>query len=296
MLENTDMSRVGIVTVVYRSMAVLPQCLASIPKGTPIVLVDNAGDSDNAGLTELAAQYGATLISNPENKGFGVACNQGAAALDTEFLLFLNPDAALDADTLNELIAAADAYPDASAFNPRISSEDGSPQFKRNSRLMARSEYMPRGWPPKTQEINILSGAAIFVRRHAFEQIGGFDPNIFLYHEDDDLALMLKKQCGPLMFVHDAQVVHLHGQSSVRSPEIAALKAWHMGRSRVYATAKHGRPAPFASALHSALRQLLSVAVLLSKRKRAKQVAYLRGVWSARADGGATTSTMGPKT
>jgi GT2 family glycosyltransferase len=128
----------------------------------------------------------------------------------------------------------------------------------------------------------VLSGAAFFVRRAAFEAVGGFDPAIFLYHEDDDLSLRLKAECGRLMFIAGAQVTHQGGGSSVRSPDVAALKAWHMGRSRVYAMRRHDRPLAFVQALTSAVWQLMSPLLLLSRRKRAKQVAFLRGVWSAR--------------
>lgn len=283
-----DKSRIGIVTVCYNSMAVLPDMLTSVPDGVSVVLVSNAGEDADSPLAELSREHGAKLIVNARNTGFGVACNQGASEQDTEFLLFLNPDASLAPDALDELLKAADRYHDAVAFNPRIASPSSAPLFKRNSHLFPRSHKMPRGWPETDTEVTVLSGAALFVRRDAFERVGGFDPAIFLYHEDDDLALRLRKDEGKLMFIRDALVTHLEGRSSVRSPEIAALKAWHMGRSRVYATRKHDRPVPFLRALHSAVRQLVSVQVLFSKRKRAKQVAYLRGVISAFTDGGAT--------
>lgn len=272
-------ARVTVVSVCYNSEAVLPGMLASVPAATPVVLVDNAGAED--ALRPLAERHGATLISNAENKGFGVACNQGAAAARTEFILFLNPDAQLKSGSLKALVAAADRYPDASAMNPRIATPDGRAVFQRKSHLIDRAERMPRGWPDGDREVPILSGAALFVRRAAFEAVGGFDPRIFLYHEDDDLARRLRAQCGPLYFIRDACAEHIGGSSSERSPQVAALKAWHMGRSRVYVQRKHGRPFPRASSLGAALLQLCSPAVLLSRRKRAKQVAFLKGVISA---------------
>lgn len=283
---RTVTNRVGVVAVCYNSMPVLPDMLASVPEDVPVVLVDNSGHGDRNSLAALAAQYEAELISNDKNAGFGAACNQGAVTLATEFLLFLNPDAKLLPDTLERLLAAADTYTEAVAFNPRISSTQGRPLFKRKSHLLPQSERMPRGWPDCDREVTVLSGAAFFVRRAAFDAVGGFDPRIFLYHEDDDLSLRLRNKVGKLMFIRAAQVIHLEGRSSPRSAEIAALKAWHMGRSRVYATRKHGRPAPFVIALGSAIRQLASPLVLLSQRKRAKQLAYLRGVLSTyRNDG-----------
>ena len=282
---------IGIVTVCFRSMSVLPKMLGSVPKDVPVVLVDNAGsDADDGGLAELAAQHKAQLIRNDVNQGFGAACNQGAAVLNTDFFLFLNPDAVLTPGALDALLDAADRHPQASAFNPRIAAPDGTPVFKRTNNLLPRNQRMARGWPETDAEVNVLSGAALLVRRDAFEAVGGFDPDIFLYHEDDDLSLRLRDTCGPLIFVRDALVTHLEGRSTVRTPETAALKAWHMGRSRVYATRKHGRPMAGLRAFFLAFSQLMSPVVLFSKRKRAKQVALFRGVWSMlRSQNGAGT-------
>ncbi|MCB2135640.1 MAG: hypothetical protein KDE08_06800, partial [Rhodobacteraceae bacterium] len=111
----------------------------------------------------------------------------------------------------------------------------------------------------------------------------------FLYHEDDDLACRLRTGCGPLMFVNAAKVQHLGGQSSARSPAVAALKAWHMGRSRVYAARKHGRAFAFGHAALQALLQLVSPVNLLSKRKRAKNWAFFKGVFAEGLSGGSAT-------
>ena len=278
---HLNAARIGIVSVCYNSMQVLPNMLTSVPENIPVVLVSNAGEHDDSPLAELAKSHGATLIVNNTNKGFGSACNQGAEILKTELLLFLNPDAVLEPNAIDAMLTAVDAFPSAVAFNPRIVSSSGTPFFKRNSHLLPRSMKMARGWPKTDCEVSILSGAAMLVKRPIFEQAGGFDPAIFLYHEDDDLALRLSKEFGKLYFVRDAHVMHMEGQSSERTPEIAAFKAFYMGRSRVYATRKHGRPTPYLRALFSAIRQLFSIQMLFSRRKRAKQLAYFRGVISA---------------
>ena len=220
--------------------------------------------------------------SNSENLGFGRACNQGAAQADTEFLFFVNPDAELFPDTLDHLLAAADAHPEASAFNTRIVKGDGSLFFKRRSKLIAKSLWLGREAAEQDGEVPVLSGGALLVRKTAFEQVSGFDPKIFLFHEDDDLSLRLKDQCGTLRYVFDAQVRHLLGHSTERSANTAALKAWYMGQSRVYGARKHAIPNAFGVAFGDALLQLMSPLTLLSKRKRAKHWAYLRGVIAAR--------------
>ena len=67
---NTQNARVGIVSVCYNSMNVLPSMLDSVPKNTPIVLVSNAGEKDDSPLAEIAASYNANLIVNKRNSFF----------------------------------------------------------------------------------------------------------------------------------------------------------------------------------------------------------------------------------
>jgi len=272
-------SRTTIVSVAYNSAQVLETMLRSVPAGVPVIVVDNASADASA---EIAEKAGARIERLASNLGFGPGCNAGAKLAATEFLLFLNPDAALGDGAIETLEAAADRYPDASAFNPRISDKDGGQYFKRRSALLPGSAALPRGWPEDDRVVPILSGAAYFCRRTCFVKVGGFDPAIFLYHEDDDLALRMQAQCGPLLFVREALVVHQEGRSSPRSPQVAAFKAYHQARSRVYAMRKHGVPMAFVRSLGTATLKLLSPATLFSARKRAQALAFFRGVLSAR--------------
>lgn len=283
-------AQVTVVSVSYNSMAVLPMMMASLPKDTPVVVVDNAS-ADVPALQILCDQHAARLICNRENKGFGVACNQGAEGAQTEFLLFLNPDATVTPDSLDHLVVAARRYPLASAMNPRIAKDDGKPQFHRRSRLMPISEYMPKGWPKADRDVTVLVGSALFVRRVDFEAVGGFDPNIFLYHEDDDLSRRLRAERGPIMFIRDAFVEHLAGKSSPPSLKTVAFKEYHKARSRVFTARKHKRSWPFTTALIAALLGLLAPDMLTSARRRAKHWGAVEGVISTWRDGGAGRGT-----
>ena len=282
------MNRTSVISVCYNSSAVLESLLRTIPISTPIVLVDN-GSSDLAIIQGLAKAYNALLISNPINSGFGSACNQGASLCKSEFLFFINPDSTLEPSTIALLESAADTHPQASCFNPRILNSHGKDSFKRRSCLLKSKQIMPRIAPLNASEVPVLSGAALFARKEAFNQIGGFDPNIFLYHEDDDISIRLREQVGQAWIIPEAQVVHLSGHSSGRSAAVTALKAWHMGRSLVYTTTKHRVNHAYHKALFSALKQLLSPATILSKRKFWKHRAFLQGVLSARKDQGASS-------
>lgn len=274
---------ITIVTVAYNSAAILPAMLASVPTGTPVIIVDNAS-KDRATLRALPGAGNVTLIENAENEGFGRACNRGAEAARTEFVLFLNPDTVLLADTLDQLVAAARAYPEASAFNPLILDEAGRPQLKRRSDLVARQHWLPKGAAgsvARDMPLPVLSGAALVVRKAAFDAVEGFDPRIFLFFEDDDLSVRLEKFCGPLMLAVAARVQHVGGASSQPSREGERLKNWHWGWSQIHAVRTHRGLAACAAPFAKAVLRALSPATLVSPARRRKYAARLSGMTRA---------------
>ncbi len=267
-------SDVTVISVCYDSGRVVGAMVDSIPPEAPIVLVDNGGLTQFPNFPENRS---ITIVRSEENLGFGVGCNKGAALAQTPYLLFLNPDSRLENGALDVLLSAVEQYPQASAFNPRITDENGRVSFKRRSYLLPRNNYMPRGAPDKDCVVPVLSGAAILVSKALFDKVGGFDPEIFLYHEDDDLSLRLRA-AGPLYFISDAHIVHAGGHSSGRSATVAYLKAFHMAQSRIYTGRKHRRAAPLLFAYLEALRLMISPITWFSARKRAKAVGFLAGI------------------
>ena len=265
---------VTVVTVAFRSGAVLSGMVESVPPGVPVVVVDN--DGAGAPTPVDRGRPALRVLREARNLGFGTACNRGAALADTPLLLFLNPDARLRPGALAALVAAADAHPDAVAFNPLIVDGRGRPHAKRRSVLLPRREWLSRGEARTAREAPVLSGAALMVRRGAFEAVGGFDERIFLYHEDDDLSLRLRR-LGPLRLVPNAVVEHAEGRSSGRDPAMAAWKGRHQGRSRLLAARVHGAPGGTARVLAAALLACMNP-LMLVPRKRAKALGYLRGV------------------
>lgn len=269
---------IQIVTVAYNSTGVIGDMLATVPPEVDVVIVDNAS-SDAEALQELANAHGAQVISNPENRGFGAACNLGAAHGTRPWLFFLNPDTQMTPGCLDRLLDAATAHPDAAAYSPRVLDGKGRPAFRRRSRLLPKSAHWSGPPPNEDCGVPLLNGAAIFVRRDQFHGVGGFDETIFLYHEDDDLSLRLHAAYGTLWHVHDAVVTHAEGHSTARTPATAAFKAFHMGQSALYAMRKHNRPMPLLAVAWSAFAGLLSPLNLLSARKRAKAMGFAKGVF-----------------
>lgn len=228
----------SIVIVAYNSAGVLADCLHSIPTGHQVIVVDNVS---NDGSAALAGSLGAEVIRNTVNEGFGSACNRGAAIAQHEALLFLNPDARLQPDTLERLAAAMARYPDAGAFNPRLVNADGRDLFRGNNGLI--DDRMWFSEPASADRpIPMAVGAALLFRKSVFDRLGGFDRNIFLYFEDDDLSARAIKAGYTLYHVHDALCVHFCEQSSAPSEELNEFKAYHFLKAKIYTMAKHGRP------------------------------------------------------
>jgi len=286
------------VVVAYRSAETLRGCvapLAAMP-GVSVTVVDNASPDESA---DVVADLDVTVIRAPRNGGFSYGCNLGAADAAAPYLLFLNPDARIDADALTGLIDVLRTNPDTGLVGPRILDDDGSlsPSLRRFPRLRstyAQALFLHRVWPLASWTDELIrdetayavagtaewvSGACMLVRRDAYEQIGGFDERFFLYCEDTDLCLRLWNAGFAVRFEPSAAVHHVGGASS-GAGETQAIAA----RSRVLYAEKHYRPGvarveALGVALSEATHVVTSVRRPASRRGHA---AALRAVVSPR--------------
>lgn len=264
---------VCIVAVTYNSAAVLPRFLESIPRGVHIVVVDNASDDGSAAIAEAA---GAEVLRLDGNIGYGAASNIGARASKTEYLVLANPDIRFLDGAVHAMAAAAEQYPNA-AFNPRM--YNGKKQsFRRWSRLQPQAGRWAGPSPGSDCAVPVLSGACIFIRREHFDLIGGFDPAIFLFHEDDDLSLRLKQAGLELRLASHAVVEHFEGNSSGRSTVVGRVKGEAMGQSLVYVMRKHDMPLDLTRETFKTRSKLLLPHVLLKPARRAKYLGFLKGL------------------
>ncbi len=254
-MPSTDTLSLTAISVAYNSANVMPGLAHSLPAGVPLVIVDNGADD---GLRVWAAQAGHSVLLPGRNLGFGNACNFGAAGCASDFLLFINPDARLEPGALDALFRAAETHPDAVAFGPVLLNDQGKPRYKRNSYLLPRWPKPPRDPGTDPVVVPVLSGAVLLVRRRAFQAVGGFDPGIFLYFEDDDLSLRLTKSAGPLMLVPQARAAHAAGTSSPPSAVLSRFKGYHWARARIFVGRKHGLQLPWLGGFWDGISHLLS--------------------------------------
>jgi N-acetylglucosaminyl-diphospho-decaprenol L-rhamnosyltransferase len=241
--------RVTVVVVTYNSADTIADCLASIElhgAGSTAIVVDNA--SSDATAQAIRACSLATLLRSDANEGFSKANNRALQVVETEFALLLNPDARLTASTLPHLLSAADRHPKGAAFGPRTTHEDGGPQVSFGPDLNLVSEYRQRrlvkgvkagvpwavaAWSDASaseRSVDWVSGSCMLLRMPAVRPLGFFDERYFLYEEDADLCLRLRKAGLEVVYVPPAVAIHALGTSMAKSPASArdAYDASHL--------------------------------------------------------------------
>jgi len=232
------------IVVTFDSAHALPDCLDALrADDVPVIVVDNGSLDDTVAIAE---KRGATIVRNLRNEGYGRANNAGARAAASEFLLVVNPDVVVGKGAITALIDAARRYPDAGLLAPRIVEPSGRVFFQPRS-LLASTLTNPRGKlavPDGEACAPFFSGACFLVRRELFLRLGGFDQNIFLFYEDDDLCRRIADSGASLIYVPQAVVRHGRGRSSGPKPGRIFKARWHQAWSRAYVSRKYGLAAP----------------------------------------------------
>ena len=274
-------SSVTAIVVAFDSGHALPGCLDALAAaGVPAIVVDNASADSSAAVAE---GRGARVIRNPRNEGYGRANNVGARAADAEFILIVNPDCIVDKGAVAALVDAARRYPDAAFFAPQILEPSGRVFYQPRS-LLATSLTNPYGklvLPEGEACAPFFSGACFLMRRDVFLKLGGFDDNIFLFYEDDDLCRRVADSGLALIYVPQAVVRHGRGQSSGEKPGRIFASRWHQAWSRAYVSRKYGLPNPAPGMF--AINALKAVGASLTFRRKLveRYGGSAAGAWAA---------------
>ncbi|MBN9219483.1 MAG: glycosyltransferase family 2 protein [Mesorhizobium sp.] len=231
---------ISVVTVTHNSAHTVRGALAGLPPGLEVVCVDNASTDDlSAALSGLAVRR----IDNAVNLGFGRACNIGAAAASGEYLLFINPDVRLEAGAIDALLQATEHYPNCSVFVPRTNTLDGRLWFREQSEIDRLSGL---SLPARVRQVwgdccvRFVNGGVFMIKRTLFLDTGGFDEDIFLYFEDDDLSYRLLQRDEPMILVSGALAIHDVGTSVAQSTRSRILRYRSKMRSEIHLRRKYG--------------------------------------------------------
>jgi N-acetylglucosaminyl-diphospho-decaprenol L-rhamnosyltransferase len=237
----------SIVVVNWNSKAHLRACLRSVVASVRTVTFDvtvvDAGSFD--GCAEmLGAEFPQVqFIQLPTNCGFAAANNVAVRATGGAAILFLNPDTEVVGDAIDALVTGLRTVPDAGAVGAKLLNSDRSVQtsciqaFPTLVNQLLSSDYLRSCWPTSSlwgmaplfsesslpQKVEGVSGACLLVTRTAFERVGGFSEEYFMYAEDLDLSYTLRMAGYSNYVITRAVVVHHGGGSSDRAPSHFAV-------------------------------------------------------------------------
>jgi GT2 family glycosyltransferase len=204
-----------------------------------VVVVDNGERGD-------VSETDGVRVIRAENRGYAHANNVGLASCDARWVLFLNPDTELLEGSLEELVAKLDARREVGVAGVRQLDADGTltptmRRFPTATRAFGDAFGLERvpgrpGWLGERElrlerygeefEGDWTIGSFLLARREALDGVGGFDERFFLYSEEVDLCLRMRRAGWTV--VHEPSLTILHHGSSGRSldPRLASQSAW----------------------------------------------------------------------
>nr|WP_206289416.1 glycosyltransferase family 2 protein [Methylobacterium sp. DB0501] len=261
-----------VVIVNWNGGALLRACLASLAAAEErlgdalslhVVVVDNA--STDRSLDDLphlrhGPGMGPAVIANPDNQGFGRACNAGAARGEAPAILFLNPDARVTAESLAGAHAALMADPGTGIVGAQLLDEAGRVQRSCARRptaaslvgqalLLDRARLVPSHFMTEwdhaeDRAVDQVMGAFLMIRRSLFTELGGFDERFFVYYEDVDLCARAQDAGFAVRHLAGVSVRH-EGQGTTRAAKAHRLACFLESQIR-YAAKHHGRATALA--------------------------------------------------
>jgi GT2 family glycosyltransferase len=231
--------QLSIIIVNYNVQYFLEQCLNSVDKAirnidAEVIVVDNNSVDQSLHMLKLKFPW-VKIIANTENTGFSKANNQGIAIAKGQYILLLNPDTLVKEDTFSRVIEYMDSnahigglgvkmYDGAGKLLPESKRGLPTPEtsfykisglyrlFPRNARI--NRYYMGNLSYDENQEIEILSGAFMFMRKDALDQVGWLDEDFFMYGEDIDLSWRIIQGGWKNAYFAETSIIHYKGEST----------------------------------------------------------------------------------
>jgi N-acetylglucosaminyl-diphospho-decaprenol L-rhamnosyltransferase len=228
----------SIIVINWNSIEFTRDCLESIQATTPglkyeVIVVDNASEDECASLSSRFPWI--KLVLSDRNLGFAGANNLGVDHSCGRAILFLNPDTVVAADALPRMLRHLNSSPEVGAVGGRLLNRDLTLQmscvqpFPTICNQLFSIDWLKRRWPmfplwgvsalfsesrDGIQEVEVVSGACLMVKRTALERIGRFSTEYFMYAEEMDLCYKLRQAGYKICHVGEAEVVHFGGQST----------------------------------------------------------------------------------
>lgn len=254
------MNTIAVILINYNSAKYTIDCIRSIWDKTStnldyeIIVVDNNSQIEDFNLVDSFVNKekkgNLKLIKSSINTGFGGGNMIGAQNTNAKYLAFVNNDSIFMNDCLSLLLNAMKTNESYGVCGPKAYKENGSilPTLDHytslSKEILGRSlleKLNPNKYPNRKknytthQKGQFVSGSFMMVKSEFFWKVGGFDTNIFLYHEETDLCKRISKLNKFAYLIPEAEFIHYHGAST---PKSIAIKT-ELKLSQLYVIRKH---------------------------------------------------------
>lgn len=251
MSPETPPPAIRVVVVNFNSGPWLVRCVASLRAQTfrdfEVVVLDNAS-GDGSFPVDVQGDPRFAFVAAGDNLGFAGGNNRAAQGARTRWLALLNPDAVARPDWLERLVAASERHPEVRIFgSTQLRADDpgtldGTGDCVAAWGLAWRSGFgRPRTNALPDGEILAACGAAFFVDRMLFEELGGFEERFFCYLEDVDFCFRARLAGERVWQCADAVVHHAGGASTEGGASPFSLR---LGRRNLVWMLARNVPAP----------------------------------------------------
>ncbi len=234
--------KLSVIIVNYNVEHFLEQCIdsaliAAKYVSTEIIVVDN--NSVDGSLRMMGEKFpDMMLIANKDNVGFSKANNQGIRISKGEYVLLLNPDTIVEADTFEKVVAFMDSHPDAGGLGVKMLDGKGRflPESKRGLptpqsafyKMFGISKIFPKSKKfasyhqghlsnDETHKVEILAGAFMLMRKTVLDKVGLLDEDFFMYGEDIDLSYRIILGGYNNYYFADTRIIHYKGESTKKN-------------------------------------------------------------------------------
>jgi len=205
----------SVIIVNYNTVDLLRRCLGSLyaqeGPSLEVFVVDNASTDQSVGMIRRDFPRVA-LMANSDNVGFARANNQALKACRGRYVYFLNPDTEVARGALEIMVSHMESHPRVGLAGTALVYPDGTRQSSVEKRYPGQ-RYAGEELDHLDGDIAWVMGASMITRRHIMAQMSGFDEKFFLYGEDLDLCLTIRKAGWSIGFIPEARVIHWGGQS-----------------------------------------------------------------------------------
>ena len=239
----------SVVIVNYQTYELTKNAINSIfdyeyPFSLEVIVVDNASEDDS--LLKLKKYFNdkVKFIASAENNGFAAGNNQALKIANGRYVLLLNSDTVVWENTLETIYNYMEQHTDVGAAGCRVLLENGELDkackrtFPNIKNSFFRLFHIPTASKDKNYnlndlpddeiyEIDCLTGAFMFIRKEALDEIGFLDETFFMYGEDIDLCFRIKQAGWKIIYYGKSKITHLKGSSSKKQKSKLIYEFYH---------------------------------------------------------------------